>query len=435
MQTRLLSSVYDSAKVGDFVSATDADERFDVVLGRLRLDALLYDRVILVDADLADGTFFLAAAHRNRLAELPWNKIELRNRSNSLEESILGQFVRAGSDWLVPFTFSSMPLEKSVDLAERLNSQSSNGVSDLTRLAGALSDAGLDKTTARWYLDAWKKYCSEVPILAAGNVAQWTGGFNMEQQLAVARDAVETALETERGREAFKLVVANWRSRNDVTRVLASERDFLTVGERSDYATIKTWYMHSYKAAQGNQHSCDALEVFPEESCRDFAPTYLPINDAPPSSGVGCRVPHNFLSALGKMRPDDFSRICNQTKLRRAVNEWRTERNESALSDALGLVVDVLDDGSLSDQQRLRETADYLKYPASLGTGIAVEASLKALTRRKFVHLSGLATMFLAGISGIGIELVSEISISGLLDVKKRVVQSVVQMENRRIQL
>jgi len=82
-------------------------------LGRLRLDTLLAEKTIIKDAELLNGIFFLSATERPNatepplLNELPLDKIEIRTRARTLEESLLALFVRPGEPSLRGIFFSS----------------------------------------------------------------------------------------------------------------------------------------------------------------------------------------------------------------------------------------------------------------------------------------------------------------------------------------
>jgi len=104
---RLFSQAYDPGIQADRTS-WGMDVTFRNVLGQLRLDTILYDRVVLVDADVFDGRFFLDASNRGLLSELPWSKIEIRMRAKTLEESFIQQLVRPGKQYLAPYLFDSI---------------------------------------------------------------------------------------------------------------------------------------------------------------------------------------------------------------------------------------------------------------------------------------------------------------------------------------
>ena len=68
-KNRLSADPYDSASQPFYTDWQD-EFRFVTVLGRLRLDAALYDKIVVNDVSVFEGVFFLAAAmHENRLAD------------------------------------------------------------------------------------------------------------------------------------------------------------------------------------------------------------------------------------------------------------------------------------------------------------------------------------------------------------------------------
>jgi hypothetical protein len=68
-KNRLSADPYDSASQPFYTDWQD-EFRFVTFLGRLRLDAALYDKIVVNDVSVFEGVFFLAAAmHENRLAD------------------------------------------------------------------------------------------------------------------------------------------------------------------------------------------------------------------------------------------------------------------------------------------------------------------------------------------------------------------------------
>src|SRR5262245_45212335 len=108
--SRYFADVYDSIRQAAHMSWNDEQLAIHY-LARLRLDCLLCRTTVLTDSELLDGVFFLSAAERPLFEELPIERLEIRTRAASLEESLL-RFLRSkDQDKLRGYAFSSLPVD------------------------------------------------------------------------------------------------------------------------------------------------------------------------------------------------------------------------------------------------------------------------------------------------------------------------------------
>jgi hypothetical protein len=90
-------------------------------LGRLRLDAFLNRCVVIKDADLIDGRFFLENMNSSMIEELPINRLQFSLRTNSFKDCLLLSFKNLKMQFLKPLILDSISESDSRAISEQLH--------------------------------------------------------------------------------------------------------------------------------------------------------------------------------------------------------------------------------------------------------------------------------------------------------------------------
>jgi hypothetical protein len=408
---RLFSQAYDAGIQAER-ARWGSDAAFRILLGQLRLDTILYERIVVVDADLFDGTFFLDASDRGLLSELPWSQIEIRTRSKTLEDSFIKQLVRDRKDYLAPYLFESMPVDAKIatTIAKSLGRIRSSAVTKLSDISVVLTDCGLAHQDVQRYSRSWKNLLLYADDNNCHRV-MWDPAFRFEeyftQQVGTVPFSLSQQLATIGGREVYNDVIKVRNSRNEVLSILNPLVDTGYSDFSGDIATIRTWYQSCYKLTQAAQHACGCKEYFVYPGSRPLDQSIINMEEQGVESlrDLSHVIAGNFLLQLGSLSVEQFEECSNAPLISSGVKEWQAIRlgNPNAarqkLKDAMKRLVEVVDARSEiapiveptegpSVQRRLEEAG--AGATLSGGAGYVFEAMKSGMSKRTFL-VSGVA--------------------------------------------
>jgi hypothetical protein len=323
--------------------------------GRLRFDALLSKRVVLPDAQVLDGTFFLTKSPddldgiigRSKNERAP---VEIRARATTLESSLVGLVKRAGSETLVGFEFSSLSDE--VDrrvVQDKLVKTRSERLKSWRDLARIFVAAGVDKAKADELSSSWKRWVGtgDIPVLPWPGQSEFNFNQHVIGELAHSQ-AVAAYLESEGG----AVVVAR-----TITERVTVRSQFMNLlsecgASPTDRIILEAWYSRAYNATQAAQHGCDNYDMLdagvatePRISRRLGSALRAPFGRnrlaMRATQRQAAEVPSNFIYSLGLMDIDDYRFLLNHgDKSGRGGNranfeKWWSEADEDSLKRGL----------------------------------------------------------------------------------------------------
>ena len=342
---RLLADPYDSGEQPRYTGWDAREEEFCIFLGRMRLDTILYDKVVLNDASIFEGVFFLDAANNERLSDLPWANIEIRARASAFRDCIVQWFSRPERKTLVPVYHPSLSKDCNVaELSLAIGQQNSINIASIETYVEMLKYLNVPGAIADRQLNAWQKL--EQFLRDTGvPLTPWGRAFGYERHLSISRNYASNAMRTPLGYETFRKVWEDRRLRSSVYADLDHARSVAGPEELSDIETINTWYNYAYKSAQAHENNCDSVEILVSNLCRPYNETELPIgktiNELKTEEKI--EVPPEFLHSLGKIPKFDFERLTANV-ISSGIADWRRNRigNASRARDALRSAMETL---------------------------------------------------------------------------------------------
>ncbi|MFO0617253.1 MAG: hypothetical protein U0414_31945 [Polyangiaceae bacterium] len=372
---RVLSVVYDSTYQALCFDrfAVDAMSAFRA---RFRLDSLLWQTVVLTDAQLLDGRFFQEVANADELesvvrpfgADMP--VLEVSSRAEHLEDALV-QLVRPKPEGkLKAFKFSSIdnPVLRA-EVASRIALNDWSVIQTWRDIPKLLGQLGVDKATCDRLQKAWTE------MIAAQNrgiirVRKWAPTFMKFLGPALAAESLDQlwarSIVTDDGRHHARRLYAMCDKLSNRTAVLAElDAEATRVGTPSlevalweptrpayvdDLLRIRAWYERGYNrtTALQNGSAFQWLSVGhppqsrPEEHIFDLVAKHVVSEEirAAERDGLVVGVPVYFMELLRDLRHDEFRALAvgNQSVIdqRRA---WQEVGNLSALRKAIDPIV------------------------------------------------------------------------------------------------
>jgi hypothetical protein len=434
---KLLADIYDSANQPAYLDWDDA-VGFRRLLGRLRLDAVLYDRVVFNDQGILDGVLILDAAKRNLLDELPWSHMEIRSRAGTLEESFVRSLVRPEQDNLVPVFFASIPdAAEAYTLSEALGQTRADKVRTTSDFAALVRALGLQRSGGAEQMLAALRQVASYFASRSIPLVPWRPVFDFDRFIGAEVPKITTALQTSRGRTAFEAVWNTRNSRNRVAARLIELGDRLTWEEERDFATIRTWYNFAYQKTLGHQHECSAVEVQVSSKCW---PALNPrLAEAEDEEGTASNepfvVPDDFLLRLGRMPASAFSAYFDQpNEIGDYARRWRQAGSQdfgAARSD-FKRALEGLVKWAHADPFAPPDSFAQKALPVGIGVaagftaGHLLEKHAHKLTKRSFLSTG------LIAVGAMVTDAAFHLGTEGVLDRNRDVAESIVQMEMAR---
>jgi hypothetical protein len=439
--TRLLSQVYDPGMQAESCTWGN-DEAFRVLLGQLRLDTILYEQIVIVDADVFDGRFFLDASNRGLLSELPWPRIELRMRSTSLEESFIRQLAPKDEPYLARYFFESIPLEaaRASAIAKELGKTPSSAITKFSDVLPILIACGVDEQDAMRCERSWKNLLDSM----GGNgcrIVKWKSPteFSFKENFARQVGTVPYNLVwrlTEDGKRVYNDVIRVRNSRSEVLAILNPLIDSGSEEFNRDVATMRTWYQSCYKGTQALQHECDNWEYFLYPGCRPLDQSVAAMEEKGEESigEFAHTIAGNFLLQLGSLPVTQFEE-CHR-HVAAGIREWDAlcgsdrEAARQKLKDTMKRLVEKVD--SKSSIKATIEPADgssmqNLVEQAAATSAIAVTTAY--LSKRTFLKAAAIG----GGAAVVGVFIPEGIKYMNPQPSRStKVAESIVRMEEHR---
>jgi hypothetical protein len=389
----------------------------DSYVSQLRFDSLFARKVVIPDAHILDGPFFLsvspatlaeAIGRGQRERHLP---LEIRCRSplpagSRIADSLRNLLFRADSKFLNTYAFNAIDDPQTrVALASELgripadrlharldHSEPEDVPTELAKflmaIAGPDAEQDLIRMAAGW--SAWVTAEKSGAI----HTVPWDRDFDLPGALR-AEPFDHTVLHTDAGREvltAIEAVLARSRHRSDLTMIFEEARR--NFGWRTDADTdpndleakdlrdIDRWYSRARYLAAARQHDADISYV--------FDPVAAPQNNAERralqiergSAATDVVLADELLPGLALMADEEFGRF---TQMHRATlaTIWHggTPRDVRKLVQELGAWLDRLDLPSARSGRRLgRFTWISLVAGPAAGLGAQVAVGPEALS-------------------------------------------------------
>jgi hypothetical protein len=238
-----------------------------IFLGRLRLDVLLSETLILTDSQILDGMFFLyqdprdflSSLARDRSAPLP---IEIRSRRPRLEDSFLSFVKKGNQENLKGFSFSCIADESTrVNIQTILENTRSERVSTWKDVISIIKSEYGQSFNMDSLDNGWNKWIEAQDSMLSRRVIEWNrSGFCLDDCLN--GPGLIELMKTEEGKEEARQAIKHKdRSLIDrrITELMQSIED-LTLKE--DLRMLETGFNYAYNLAISRHHSCKTFESF-----------------------------------------------------------------------------------------------------------------------------------------------------------------------------
>lgn len=365
--TRVFSDAYDSVQQHERIGGDDATVDAAAAAGyiaRLRLDLIFGRTVVLTDAQLLDGRFFLGMGPDEFARWVPLNSIEIRTRAGDLATTLC-QLPWRPDGTSKGFYFSFLPPADATWVDSCL--KKSGPVPDwesLARLIKAILGPGRD-ARADGMIDAWGRWISVVGRPDGPRVAKWEGEFPLDPLLEASAKAASPE-----ERQVHPLSV-DWIShekdrfnRSTVFRtymaLMEQARDEI---ERAQLTTAWSSYNQTYNRALAMQHGCGWSDFADDAGARPVGPlrrAFDEINDALDRVILGPKsrspalpprlfLPEAFVSKLGTLDRAWYDH--QRAKASVALDEWRNSDGRAV--SALSRAVEVLAEDTVTSEGRL----------------------------------------------------------------------------------
>ncbi len=306
---------------------------------------------------MLDGVFFLGVTEEPIFDELPFERLEIKTCAATLEDSLLG-FLRSGDqERLRGYAFSSLPVDRADDEAERirilLKDYRSTGIDHWRKIRKVLVDIGFDRTAAERLESAWARW---IELATSGRVAvsPWQAKFpfnhELEKRLSGSRPEIHKSLITELGLDAERRVWHERNYRSTITGILKEAYTGANIEEEADLATIYSWFNAAYNNTAAAQHDCGSVEVTELPGSRPVGGDqilYDWINErleSGPSEAIAeltANVPSSFSAALGRLPKATIDRLLADHK--NNLVEWYDENDISRLRRVVDELVESVD--------------------------------------------------------------------------------------------
>ncbi|MES2990353.1 MAG: hypothetical protein V4844_02945 [Pseudomonadota bacterium] len=338
-----------SLRFSDVYAATGQRRRLaagwsgDDFFAHLRLDTLLGRELVVPDTYILDGAYFLDSSPKDLAARLGRGvsnralPLVVRTRKGTLKDSLRMLVVRDERDQtasLNGFPFQSIQDERARNALADALAQCSTGeymkrVGSADNVPKALADflrqllatkdakADLDLEIMETGWSAWIA-AETVPKQRRLKVQEWDAQvFDLK---AVANDkayevnidefATNVGRELYRGTQKFIQDGETLRSRMAL-RALFAQANAKTDSEKSDVATVQSWYDHVRHRAMARQHRCTAFAHTLRSEARPIGPLQRRLRrviDTGERSTDELTVPEDFYAQLACIDNEQYSR-------------------------------------------------------------------------------------------------------------------------------
>jgi hypothetical protein len=339
--SRLLSGYYDSVRQRGYRALLKEQSRVQNILrGRLRFDTLLSQRLVITDAMLLDGEYFLNLGPDKILRDLRRcdddDPIEIVARAERLDDALVG-FVK-GDESLKGFSFSAIQdSKKRKEVTSELKKIPSKNVRKWQDIPQVLTSLGVDSVDVAVVEASWSKWI-EAQNQGLLRVAKWDAGkWNLGAQLGGA-EKIKERLQTEAGKMTLGGVCRIRDSRSDVDVLLDSAKkrakNERPANELDDLVAIEAWYHRGYRKALAVQHGADNYEELDSSSWRinHDQREYEGFTDSNLVSSLPCD--ERLIYYLGELPGGEYQRLFFNSKIH--FERWWSDRDMDSLKRGLG---------------------------------------------------------------------------------------------------
>ncbi len=371
-RSRLFADVYDGPIQGRHVSWGEPVGRASY-LARLRLDAFLRKKIVIVDTDIVDGAFFLDAATDSLLEELPLERIEVQLRANSFEDSIYLSFFDPKMKTLRPYFLSSMSAEQALQVQSRLKEYPSSGIQSWRRIPQVLRSIGVEAELTERYAKSWAMWCELINKRRVG-VGHWDADFQFEKRIrervAREKEAIRESL-TPFGQSVMDDVLVKQDSRSEIAGIIGqawAEIEAWDVVSQNDLRIIEAWYGSVYNNTRAANHNCACVEITYTPDTPSFTPNLviyeqflrkLRQNSDDIAPGTFIEMPLALADGLADpgLTSDRYASLLANSSITEPLDDWHERRDFDGLRRAAERLVRELDDiAHFEDTSRISTT-------------------------------------------------------------------------------
>ena len=320
--------------------------------GRLRLDAIISQTIVIPDSHLLDGIYFMSTSPAEVLEitgrdlSSSTAPIEIRCRRSTLDETLKSLLIRPGSENLNAFRFESIASDQDREvLAKRLNGTDAGRLQDQLkggrRTASAVarflrelaSDLHPDTLETIGKLEAgWNRW-SDASKASRVTLRSWDRQLNVAGALEFEPLDEEDLLTIAGGRVLRDIKAAALQSnyKSDIVAVLEEARTDASGDLSQDVRAIERWYRRGRHRAFALQHQCSVAHTANlYERPAGYLETLFGAGARSPShSRSAVETPAGLLSALAAMPTEDFTRFMQHNTDH--IQSWRQSHNSNSL--------------------------------------------------------------------------------------------------------
>lgn len=333
---RLYTDFYDSVNQRKQVISTSTEALSlakYLYIGRLRLDSLLSEKIILTDNQILDGCFFLQEDPGELLGKISRQgdgslPIEVRARSGNLENTILGFVKKDSQSKLRGFSFSCIEnddIRTRIQLGLRdVDSESVSSWKELCKLIRSLSgeESWVDQIEY-----GWSKWIEAQETVLKGKVLTWNRAkFPLDECIFISADKHLQYLKTSQGRE-LAIWANETRDRSSLDGRITKLKKGANLDLLSDLSLVEVWFHYAYNLAIARQHDCRTFESV-RGSFEERISGLSLIDDLTPEISK-FEAPAEIVYGLGSMPTDQFQNIFSLHS--NSFKEWWVANNSDAL--------------------------------------------------------------------------------------------------------
>lgn len=368
MKTRqkFLSDYWDSMQQRNLFNLLDENHKIqNLLIGRLRFDTLLSENLILTDAMLMDGQFFLFSDPLTLKEDILRSDndncpIIIKARKKRIEDATVGFIKNDAKKEIKKFSFSIINEDKHreyiTNSMHNLNYSSINSISDiisffLDRGMSGFDNVNFDRIKTGW--NKWIRACNDNAYI----VSEWRGDFDLINQLG-NKSEVSKKYSTETAIELVQEIYENIFTRTEIEKNVNEKYNQATnENEKKEILEIASWYFSSYNCTINNQHGCDSFESI--YSTTDYILT--PGKDLIKEDSI--QIPVDFCEGLGALPRGEYRNIFYENNIH--FKRWWNEGDKDSLKRGLDPFIDI----SLKHRGLLSEPSEKLKRTILISVG------------------------------------------------------------------
>lgn len=358
--SRIFSDFYDSIFQRQYHRIKVHDDLISYrYLGKLRLDAILSQTIVLLDTQILDGCFFLDERNSPEilLAELWRGKtlgfpLEIRARNQSIGQSIV-QFLKNPQTGLIKeFSFSGIhdPAQRD-EVTRNFQKTAPDNIKEWRDIIRLFRDFGVSKDNVEEYEAAWSKWI-ELHENGKIPVREWeiNRGFPINEYAGSQKDFLH-GIEDEEVKKEGQWIFSNLDGKRSIIDLKFNQYKQIWDGGRiRELRILEAKYHRCYDQAAAWQHNCGLFEstisnlielinVGDDRSLSELEKldqnsnldNFILIDDIDPY----------FLFKLGTMEAATFAEICWQYSYQ--IGNWWHHQQTASLEKVLDAFIRKID--------------------------------------------------------------------------------------------